>query len=108
LGGADARAFAVVQGRSRDVGAGIRRSAILRNLPSDKRKGACRHLIVDRMDVTGARLSVSGAEGILRLRSLRSSGDFDASRYAGKPVSAEEFQAMLLRQKTSPGSVPRG
>jgi len=129
------RAFAILQGRSSDVGAGIRRSATLRNLPSDKRKGAddcadyliakrsmlrydlylrhgfpiatgviegaCRHLIVDRMDITGARWSVSGAEAILRLRSLRSSGDFDdywrfhleveharnhASRYAGKPA----------------------
>jgi hypothetical protein len=64
-------------------------------------EGACRHLIVDRLDITGARWSVRGAEAILRLRSLRSSGDFDdywrfhleaeharnhASRYAGKPT----------------------
>lgn len=40
-------------------------------------EGACRHLIVDRMDITGARWSIAGAEAILRLRSLRSSGDFD-------------------------------
>ncbi|HEU4402509.1 MAG TPA: ISKra4 family transposase [Candidatus Polarisedimenticolia bacterium] len=40
-------------------------------------EGACRHLIVDRLDITGARWSVRGAEAILRLRSLRSSGDFD-------------------------------
>ena len=40
-------------------------------------EGACRHLIVDRLDITGARRSVRGAEAILRLRSLRSSGDFD-------------------------------
>jgi len=129
------RAFAVLQGHSSDVGAGIRRSATLRNLPADKRvgaddcadyliakrtmlrydrylrdglpiatgviEGACRHLIVDRLDITGARWSVRGAEAILRLRSLRSSGDFDdywsfhlqaeharnhASRYASKPT----------------------
>ncbi len=129
------RAFAVLQGRSSHVGAGIRRSATLRKLPPDKRvgaddcadyliskrsmlhyhrylrhglpiatgviEGACRHLIVDRMDITGARWGVSGAEAILRLRSLRSSGDFDdywrfhleaeharnhASRYPGKPA----------------------
>ena len=129
------RAFAVLQGRSSDVAAGIRRSATLRELPTDKRKGAddcadyliakrsmlhydrylrrglpiatgviegaCRHLIVDRLDITGARWSVRGAEAILRLRSLRSSGDFDeywrfhlqaeherhhASRYAEKPA----------------------
>ena len=40
-------------------------------------EGACRHLIKDRMDVTGARWSLQGAEAIIKLRSLRSSGDFD-------------------------------
>jgi hypothetical protein len=40
-------------------------------------EGACRHLISDRMDITGARWSLAGAEAILRLRSLRSSGQFD-------------------------------
>ena len=40
-------------------------------------EGACRHLIKDRMDVTGARLSLNGAEAILKLRSFRSSGDFE-------------------------------
>jgi hypothetical protein len=128
------RAFAILQGHSSDVAAGVRRSATLRNLPPEKRvgaddcadyliakrtmlrydrylrqglpiatgviEGACRHLIVDRMDITGARWSVAGAEAILRLRSLRSSGDFGdywrfhleaeyrrnhASRYAATP-----------------------
>jgi hypothetical protein len=41
-------------------------------------EGACRHLVKDRMDRTGARWSLQGAEAVLRLRSLRSSGDFDA------------------------------
>jgi len=40
-------------------------------------EGACRHLVCDRMDVTGARWSLKGAEAVLRLRALRSSGDFD-------------------------------
>lgn len=40
-------------------------------------EGACRHLIKDRMDITGARWRLKGAEAILRLRSLRSSGDFE-------------------------------
>ena len=40
-------------------------------------EGACRHLVKDRMDVTGARWSLTGAEAILRLRALRSSHDFD-------------------------------
>ncbi len=40
-------------------------------------EGACRHLVKDRMDVTGARWSLVGAEAVLRLRALRSSQDFD-------------------------------
>jgi hypothetical protein len=39
-------------------------------------EGACRHLIKDRLDITGARWCLEGAEAILKLRSLRSSGDF--------------------------------
>ena len=41
-------------------------------------EGACRYLVKDRMDRTGARWSLEGAEAVLRLRSLRASGDFDA------------------------------
>jgi hypothetical protein len=41
-------------------------------------EGACRYLVQDRMDRTGARWSLTGAEAVLRLRSLRASGDFDA------------------------------
>lgn len=40
-------------------------------------EGACRHLVKDRMEITGARWSLKGAEAILRLRSLRASGDFE-------------------------------
>jgi len=40
-------------------------------------EGACRHLVNDRMDRTGARWGLPGAEAILRLRALRSSHDFD-------------------------------
>jgi hypothetical protein len=40
-------------------------------------EGACRHLVKDRMDITGARWSLDGAEAVLRLRSLRASGDFE-------------------------------
>lgn len=40
-------------------------------------EGACRHLVKDRMDLTGARWGLKGAEAVLKLRSLRSSGDFD-------------------------------
>jgi hypothetical protein len=40
-------------------------------------EGACRYLVKDRMDLTGARWSLAGAEAVLRLRALRASGDFD-------------------------------
>jgi len=40
-------------------------------------EGACRHLVKDRMDITGARWSVDGAEAVLKLRALRCNGDFD-------------------------------
>ena len=105
------RALQILNGKSSDVAAGIRRSATLRGLDSAARKpvdtcadyllkyrdmlryneflkkglpiatgvieGACRHLIKDRMDITGARWLVERAEAILKLRSLNSSGDFD-------------------------------
>lgn len=41
-------------------------------------EGACRHLVKDRMDITGARWGLHGAEAILKLRALHSNGDFDA------------------------------
>ena len=41
-------------------------------------EGACRHLVKDRMDITGARWGLEGAEAILKLRALTASGDFDA------------------------------
>lgn len=41
-------------------------------------EGACRHLVKDRMDITGARWSLAGAEAVLRLRALTANGDLDA------------------------------
>jgi len=40
-------------------------------------EGACRHIVKDRMDITGARWSLEGAEAILKLRALIATGDFD-------------------------------
>jgi hypothetical protein len=40
-------------------------------------EGACRHLVKDRLDLTGARWGLHGAEAILKLRALRSNGDLD-------------------------------
>src|SRR5216684_882790 len=41
-------------------------------------EGACRHIVKDRMDITGARWGLEGAEAVLRLRALIASGDFAA------------------------------
>jgi Uncharacterised protein family (UPF0236) len=64
-------------------------------------EGACRHLVKDRLDITGARWSLDGAEAVLKLRALVSNRDFDeywdlhlaherqrvhASRYAGRVI----------------------
>ena len=40
-------------------------------------EGTCRYLVTDRMDITGARWSVNGAEAVLKLRATRANGDFD-------------------------------
>ena len=62
-------------------------------------EGACRHLVKDRMDITGARWwGLEGAEAILKLRSLKISGRLAASlefhfqqeqrrNYPGPPIS---------------------
>lgn len=67
-------------------------------------EGACRHLIKDRMDITGARWSLQGAEAILKLRSLQSSGDFDGYWAFHKTKSFErnhESRYINCEQKTA-------
>jgi hypothetical protein len=41
-------------------------------------EGACRHLVQDRMGITGARWGLEGAQAILWLRTLHANGDVDA------------------------------
>ncbi len=40
-------------------------------------EGACRYLIKDRMDITGARWGLEGAEAVLKLRAIISCKDFE-------------------------------
>ncbi len=40
-------------------------------------EGACRHLIADRLDITGARWGLDGAEAVRRLRALITNSDFE-------------------------------
>ena len=66
-------------------------------------EGTCRYLVADRMDITGARWSIHGAEAVLKLRASRTNGDFDNywqfhldqerhrvhdTRYANSPIPA--------------------
>jgi hypothetical protein len=40
-------------------------------------EGACRHLVQDRLGITGARWGLKSAEAVLRLRALATNGDWD-------------------------------
>ena len=40
-------------------------------------EGACRHLVQDRLGITGARWGLASAEAVLRLRALNTNGDWD-------------------------------
>ena len=105
-----AKALAILEGRARQVAAGIRRRASTMRLPCPNARrptrghlpdqqgrlprlpdragggvahrhrvieGTCRYLVADRMDITGARWSVEGAEAVLELRAVRTNDDFD-------------------------------
>ena len=73
-------------------------------------EGACRYLVKDRMDITGARWSLAGAEAVLRLRALRASGDFDdywafhvAREHERNHLSSYANQALPASQPASHG-----
>lgn len=66
-------------------------------------EGACRHLVKDRMDLTGARWGLHGAEAILKLRALRCNGDF--ATYWTWHLRQE--QQRVHRSRYLNGSVPR-
>ncbi len=58
-------------------------------------EGACRHLVKDRMDLTGARWGLHGAEAILKLRALRSNDDFE--EYWHYHLTQEQQRVHLCR-----------
>lgn len=62
-------------------------------------EGACRYLVKDRMDITGARWSLVGAEAVLRLRSLHVSGDW---------AGYWQFHQQLERQRNHQASYQSG
>jgi len=72
-------------------------------------EGACRHLVRDRMEITGARWSLVGAEAILRLRSIKASRDLDAYwLHHEKMERARNHQARYVKGELPKLSRPSG
>ncbi len=62
-------------------------------------EGACRHLVKDRFDITGARWGLEGAEAILKLRTVWSNGDWTA--YWAYHLAQEQQRVHLSRYASS-------
>ena len=62
-------------------------------------EGACRHLVQDRMGITGARWSLPGAQAILWLRAIAASGD--TSAYWNCHIQQEHQRNHLSRYQTT-------
>jgi len=62
-------------------------------------EGACRHLVHDRMGITGARWSLPGAQAILWLRAIAASGDHDT--YWNYHIAHEHQRNHLSRYQDS-------
>jgi hypothetical protein len=60
-------------------------------------EGACRHLVKDRMDITGARWGLAGAEAVLKLRAVISNGDFE--EYWDYHVQREHLRVHAVRYR---------
>ncbi len=58
-------------------------------------EGACRYLVKDRMEITGARCGLKGAEAVLQLRALHASGDL--AEYWKHHAKAELHRNHALR-----------
>ena len=62
-------------------------------------EGACRHLVADRMGITGARWGLHGAQSMLWLRAIHASGDHDA--YWDHHIAQEHQRNHLSRYSNS-------
>ena len=69
-------------------------------------EGACRYIVRDRMDKTGARWSVAGAEAVLKLRALRTNGDFDAYWQHHTAAEYERNHASRYADANVPSALP--
>lgn len=68
-------------------------------------EGACRHLVADRMSVSGARWSLPGAQSVLWMRAIHASGDTDA--YWDHHIQAEHQRNHLSRYHDPAAILPR-
>ncbi|NJP91625.1 ISKra4 family transposase [Nonomuraea sp. FMUSA5-5] len=68
-------------------------------------EGACRHLIADRLDITGARWGLAGAEAILKLRALVTNNDL--SEYWRHHLGQEHQRVHGPRDAGTPEGVAR-
>ena len=68
-------------------------------------EGACRYLVRDRMELTGARWRLVGADAVLKLRlALRGSGDFGTR--TGRFHEAREYERNRAAQRWLDGIAP--
>lgn len=66
-------------------------------------EGACRHLVKDRLDLTGARWGLASAEAVLKLRAVISNGDFPAYWAWHLTQEHHRVHAIRYRDHTLPG-----
>jgi hypothetical protein len=64
-------------------------------------EGACRHLVADRMGITGARWSLEGAQAMLWLRAITANGDL--TDYWARHIQHERQRHHLSRYQDSLG-----
>jgi len=68
-------------------------------------ESACSHIIKDRMEISGARWGIKGAESVLRLRSVVKSKDWDdywdffTSRGRDKEFIADDYNSFNIQEK---------
>lgn len=65
-------------------------------------EGACRHLVNDRLGITGAKWSLDTAQAVLRLRALRASGDWEEYWRWHKQQCYEREHASRYADETPP------
>ena len=68
-------------------------------------ESACSHVVKDRMEISGARWGINGAESVLRLRSVVKSKDWDSywefftSQVREKDFIADDYNSLNIKEK---------